>query len=362
MAALTQILPLLIIMIIPACKSISKADKVPLFIGTYTSEGSEGIYRAYFDTETGQLSECQLIAKMENPSFLVKSEENTIYAVNEIDKGKMSVLEKSGDRYDLKYSIETKGHSPCHISRNLDGSMISVANYSSGSITVYHMDNDQVDQISTFQHFGKGLDTVRQNSPHAHSSYFSKDRKYIYALDLGIDEIISYRIMDKGPQKGQTAMKLSPGDGPRHMKPHPIHPYWFVLNELSNTICSVKPSNDGQFELMERHAMLPSDFNASSKAADLHITKDGKYLYASNRGHDSIVIFKVFDNGKMVLQDHILEGIRNPRNFVLSPGDRFLIVANQDDDNLVVFKRLENGQLEPTRHTLTVSKPVCLIF
>ena len=338
-----------------------------LTIGTYTRATSEGIYQADFNSATGELSNLRAIAKVEQPSFLALSKDKEkIYAVSEIDQGKLSVLEKQKDgNYSLDQEISTEGSTTCHVTLNKDESFISVANYRQGSVIIYGLEQGKLTKVALFKHQGSSVHR-RQKVPHPHSSYFSKDEKYIYVPDLGTDEIVAYPIIAGKPTAGKVALKMHPGDGPRHMAPHPTKDLWFVLGELTSVVWSLRPKADGTFEVVGKQNLLPDGVEGRSTAADLHASPDGKYLYTSNRGHQDgyhcISVFQILDSGKLKPQGHVTEGINQPRNFCFSPNGRFLLVANQNGDNIIVFKVNQGGTLEPTGHSIQVSMPVCLKF
>ncbi|MCB4807854.1 lactonase family protein [Tamlana sp. 62-3] len=342
-------------------------NSIPLTIGTYTKESSEGIYQADFNTETGEISNLKLLVKVQEPSFLeLTKDREKLYAVSEIDEGKLSVFKKDKDgSYELNQDISTEGSTTCHVTLNKDESLVSVANYRKGSVTVYKNSSDKLEILTSFKHEGSSVH-FRQKVSHPHSTYFSKDEKYIYVPDLGTDEILSYPIVKGVPQKGKVAIKMNPGDGPRHMALHPTKNMWFVVGEISSVVWTLLPKPDGTFEVIDQQKLLPNGLKGRSTAADIHISPNGKYLYTSNRGHKDgyhcISVFKILDSGKLELKGHVSTGINQPRNFTLSPDGQFLLVANQYGDNIIVFKVKSDGMLELTEHTANISMPVCLKF
>ena len=340
---------------------------IPLTIGTYTKDKSEGVYQADFNTETGAVSNLKLLAKVENPSFLALTKQSEkMFVVSEIDKGKLSFFYKNEDGdYLLEQEISTEGSTTCHVTLNNDETLVSVANYRLGSITVYSLADDKLSKIKSFKHQGSSVH-FRQKVPHPHSTYFSKDESYIYVPDLGTDEIISYPLIDGLPTEGKVAIKMTPGDGPRHMAAHPTKNLWYVVGEMSSVVWTLLPKADGTFEVIDKQNLLPKGIEGRSTAADIHISPNGKYLYTSNRGHQEgyhcISVFKVLESGKLQLQGHVTEGINQPRNFSLSPDGQFLLVANQYGNNIVVFEVKANGMLTLTKHAIEVHMPACLKF
>ena len=355
----------LLFILVFGCKSTIENSTIPILIGTYTSGTSEGIYRADFDNITGELSNLQAIAQIELPSFLALSKnKEKIYAISEIEKGKLSILERQEDGgYTTGQEISTEGSIACHVNLNEDESLVSVTNYGSGDFIVYGTKEGKLHKVESFSHQGSSVHP-RQKIPHPHSSYFSKDEKYIYVLDLGTDEIVSYPITDGKPVTGQVALKMHPGDGPRHMTPHPLKDMWFVVGELSNVVWSIRAKADWTFEIIDKQNLIPADseLDVVYTSSDVHTSPSGRYLYVAIRGLDSIAIFKILDSGKLEPVGHASEGIKQPRNFCLSPNGKFLIVANRYKHDIVVFKVNHDGTLEPTGHSIEVSMPVCLVF
>lgn len=348
--------------------SMNKDEKIiPLTIGTYTKETSEGIYQADFNIETGEISDLKLIVKAVQPSFIaLTKDKEKMYAVSEIDEGKLSLFHQQKDgSYLLNQEISTEGSTTCHVTLNKDESLISVANYRKGSVTVYRLEDDKLLKAASFKHQGSSVH-YRQKVPHPHSTYFSNDEKYIYAPDLGTDKIMAYPIIKGVPAIGTVALKMTPGDGPRHMVAHPTENLWFVVAELSSVVWTLRPKEDGTFEVIDKQKLLPNGLKERSTAADIHVSPNGKYLYTSSRGHKDryhcITVFKIEESGKLEFQGRVTDGINQPRNFSLSPNGKFLLVANQYGDDVIVFKVKENGMLVLTEHAVKLSMPACLKF
>lgn len=349
-------------------KELAKNNMIQLLVGTYTSDSSEGIYSIDFNQEDGSLSNHTLIAKTKNPSYITKSSDgNFVYAVSENKPGEVSSFKWGNDRSALiLISREsTMGEHPCYISLDSTESLLTVANYSSGNIAVYQTEDGRLDSIQIRKHEGSSVVKPNQNEPHAHCSKFSRDRKYIYVADLGIDEIVGYRL-DENNQLGEkfTALKMDAGDGPRHFVYHTTKNIAYIINEFSNTVTVVKIDKEtGLLSKIDKKSTLPDYFGGDSFGADIHISPDGKFLYASNRGHNSIAIFSVDKSGKITLIG--TESVRGdwPRNFTLSPNGKFILVANQKTNNITVFERdFKTGLLAFTGVDFKISKPVCLLF
>lgn len=334
-----------------------------MLIGTYTGGSSEGVYRVDFDPADGSFGEAYLMAKTENPSYLAVSNiKKNVYVVNENEQGTITTYEwNSRGSLNLVDTKSVEGMHPCHVSVNADNTLISVANYSSGNISVFKSEAELVKGGSFHQHEGKGTHS-RQEGPHAHFSAFSPNGKYLYAIDLGIDEVKVYDIVDGGVDAVRTALKTDPEDGPRHLDFHPGKDLVYVLTELSNSVVSCEILEDGTFKPLNKVSALPEGYDGYAFAADIHVSVDGKFLYYSNRGHNSIAVFSLDGNGGMTLIGHATEGIANPRSFTLSPDGKHLIVANQDTDNIISFSVGGDGLLTPTGHEVKVGTPVCIKF
>ena len=355
--------------IVMKTENIIKHKPMELLVGTYTNEKSKGIYKLDFDVQTGSLSNTILLAECENPTYLhISKDRSKVYISNELEPGSISIYEFTEDRKSLTllgdYSSEGRG--ACFIELDKNENLVAAANYSSGSIVVYKLDKtgNIDDGPMGRQHNGSGPHP-NQDSAHAHCVKFDASGKYLYAVDLGIDEILSYEISGNHEiGNGKTALKTDPGDGPRHMIFHPNRNIAFVINELSSSIFSVAVDKvTGKLERIDKQSTLPEDFKGDNACADIHLGKNGKFLYASNRGHNSIAVFSVADNGVLELLD--TEPVKGdwPRNFTLSPDGNFLLVANRKSNNITVFKVDEDsGLLSYTGKQLEISQPVCLKF
>lgn len=349
---------------------MKKGESFELLIGTYTGQGSNGIYKTTFSAESGQLSTPELLVESENPSFLAFSgDRSKVYAVNETQPGFVSVFtwNEAGTMLEQSQKISSEGDHPCFVEVNEKNDLLTVANYSSGTIALYPLDADG-EPTGAFQqatHRGDGPFLPNQASAHAHCARFGPGGDYLYAADLGADKIFGYPIdPTTGLGEQEVALQLNPGDGPRHIAFHPEQPYLFVINELSNTVVSaIIDSQTGKLTAIDRKSTLPSFFEGTSYCADIHLSADGKFLYATNRGHNSIAVFSVSEEGMLTLLQ--TESVRGdwPRNFAISPDGKFVLVANQRSDNITVFNiDPETGMIRFTGQELEMSQPVCLRF
>jgi 6-phosphogluconolactonase len=344
-------------------------DKYLLYIGTYTDGGSKGIYVSPFDIETGFISEPTLAATLSNPSFqTITADKKQLWSVSELwnGGGRVYGYEINWENGELKQvsNLSTLGNGPCYVSVHENTKNILTANYGSGNVS-----NTPVDEMGkstgdsfTHQHLGKGPHASRQKEPHAHSIKVDLKGIYSYAANLGTDKVYAYTI-ENNKLTLKKEITIEPGSGPRHLDFHPSMKAMAVVNELNSTISLFKADRDGCFsELYSSITTLPDNFTSNNQCADIHYSPDGMFLYASNRGHNSIVVYKV-DQATMALEivDWFSETINWPRNFTIDPTGNFIIVANQNANSITVLKRdAANGKLTYTGHRLTVSKPVCV--
>ncbi|WP_119845299.1 lactonase family protein [Reichenbachiella sp. MSK19-1] len=375
-----QLLSLLVGCSLLACTSQSEektvdsttentTEMLTLLVGTYTGQGSDGIYSVQFDPSTGVLSKSQLLVETTSPSFLAYSQDKQkVYAVNETENGGVSSFAWDENKSKLKLVSRraSEGDYPCYVSINPSETLVSVANYGTGNVISYPIDKSGV--IATAgdiqQHEGTGTNPDRQEGPHAHFAQYSKDGTQLYAIDLGIDQVIKYPVTGGKIGAGETALNLEPGDGPRHLVFHPTKALVYVISELSSTVTTAQVNEDGTFETVAQISTLPENIEGDSYCADIHISDDGRYLYASNRGHNSIAIFSV-DEETGALARIANEPVQGdwPRNFCLTPDNKHILVANQKSDNITVFERDDaTGMMHFTGNEIKISQPVCVIF
>jgi 6-phosphogluconolactonase len=364
---------------VTAAEPKEKPDKLWLYVGTYTQPNkSKGIYRLDLDLATGKLSEPQLAGEAVNPSFLAISPDHRfLYAVGEVDDfggkkktGGVSAFAIDAKTGDLKVLNQqpSKGAAPCHIVTDKAGKHVLVANYTGGNATVLPIEADGKLGAATgfVQHTGKSVDASRQGEPHAHSINLDAANHFAFVADLGLDKVMIYKYDgDKGtitPNDPPSA-SVAPGSGPRHFAFHPDGRYAYVINEMGNTITAFKyDAQKGALEELQTVPTLPKDFTGKSWTAEVQVHPSGKFVYGSNRGHDSIAVFTVDEKtGKLTAAGHQNSGIKTPRNFAIDPTGTYLLVGNQDGDSIVVFRiDPKTGELKPTGHSAKVFAPVCL--
>ncbi|NQZ69275.1 MAG: lactonase family protein [Lentisphaeria bacterium] len=350
-----------------------------LFIGTYThDEGGEGIYTYKFNTETGELTYQCVMKGIKEPSFLCLDPSGEhLYAASEIDDyegetaGAVYAYKINRDSGELTLLNErsTVGTITCHLSVDSEDKCLVVANYGSGSVIVYPLNMDgSLGEASDFIQFeGSSINTARQEGPHAHSAIISADDKYVFVPDLGCDKIMQYKLDSDNAKlipNNPPFIKMPPGSGPRHFIIDKSMKYAYVINELAGTIVTFDyHAGSGTLRAKDSVNTLPEGFDGIIGCADLHLTASEKFLYGTNRGHNSLVICKVNDDGTLESLGHEPSGGDEPRNFTISGDDQFLLMANQKEDNILTFKiDHQTGQLEKVQQLNDIGKPVCLIW
>jgi len=355
------------------------AERYLVFVGTYTGPKSKGIHAYRTDTVTGVIEELGLVAEIQNPSFLALHPNGRfLYAASEV----ASADGKPGGSV-IAYQIDTAtgslrelgrastvGGGPCHLMVDRSGRQVLVANYGGGSIASLPVDETgRVGAASGFvQHTGSSVNPNRQKEPHAHSIQVSPDNRFALAADLGTDRLYVYPF---DPAKGlaRTALEqspaLAPGSGPRHFAFHPSGRFVYVINEMLSTVTafSYAASNARMVEL-QTESTLPAGFTGGTSTAEVVVHPNGRFLYGSNRGHDSLALFSIHpSNGRLTAIGHQSTGGRTPRNFNIDPTGQQLWAANQSTDNIVIFKvDGATGALTPTGQELKVGSPVCVKF
>ena len=370
-----------------------KAQQWRVYIGGYNTPDNFGINYFDYDSNIASLTPKGLAIATDNPSYLISNRDGTrIYCVNETasfeGSGTVSTFEiitEDGTLNEIsKYS--TEGTYPCHLSLNKKEDRLITANYGSGSIIMFPVskrDGDLGPRIAFFQFSGSGPDVNRQASSHAHCVAFNPQQTHLYCCDLGADRVMTYSFSRKGiplTAAMEPYIEATAGAGPRHMVFHPRNPFLYVLNELNNTITLYeaeydtfffflikKKSNhkDGKLTQIDTWSLLPNDFIGANTAAAIKIHPNGKFLYASNRGHDSIAVFAINDKtGKLNPVDFFPTGGRFPRDFAIHPDGKSLVIANEGSNNLTTFFiDPETGVLTPSgQDPVKSERPSCVLF
>jgi len=354
-------------------------DQQRLYIGTYTDRGSEGIYSCEFNPVSGVVSTPQLAAVTVDPSFIaIDPQGKYLYAVNETDSfqssrvGAISVFKvhrKSG-KLDFLQQVSSLGAAPAHLSLDKTGKYLLVANYNGGNFAVFPVGKDGLlgKQTAFIQSTGAGANPDRQTGPHAHYIQVTDDNKYVLVADLGTDKVLIYKLYAaSGLVSPDTPafIQSAPGAGPRHLAFSPSGKFMYVLNELSSTVTVFNFTHDSS-SLISRQTIstLPENFKGVNTTAEIKIDQKGKFLYISNRGDDSIVLFGIDpETGLLKMLDRVPSGGKTPRNFEIDPSGQWLFAANQNSDNIALFRiNQENGRLTQTSKFIKIISPVCVEF
>lgn len=355
-----------------ALLSFAQAQPATLFVGTYTADGSHGIYVLQFNTATGALTLVDSMASS-NPSYLAfHAGSQRLYAVNENggeQPGMLSTFLRNAStgRWERMSEVPTGGDHPCYVSVNKGANHVLAANYSGGSLAAFPLDFMGMPGTPLLmQHTGRSVNEARQTAPHVHTAIFSPDEQYVLTADLGTDEVVVYPYKAGSAEGIDTAHrirnKLSPGAGPRHLVFHPRLSVLYVMEELSGKV-SVHRFYKGKLSPLQ--SILADRISVQPGSADIHISPDGRFLYCSNRADaNNIAVFDVqAGSGKLSYSNQQSSGGLRPRNFCIDPSGRYLLVANQGSHHIVVYRiNTATGLPEPLGQELAIPSPVCLLF
>lgn len=354
------------------------ANPTLVYVGTYTRKDSKGIY--VFRLQTTDLEVSQnitlvpmgLAAESSNPSFLeLDLKRRLLFAVNENAEGKVSsfAIQPDGKLTALNQS-SSKGSGPCHLALDKTGKNIVVANYGSGSVAVLPVASDgQLGDATDFlQHSGKSVNPERQQGPHAHCVTFDPGNKFVFVCDLGLDKVMIYRF---DAEKGKLTpadpafVSAKPGAGPRHMSFRPDGRFAYVVNELNSTVTAFSfDANTGALKEIQTESTLPGYYEGPNTCAEVSVHPSGKYLYVSNRGNNTVVLFEIDkDKGTVEYVEEQGTGGKTPRHFGIEPSAKHLAIANQDSDTLLACRiDATNGRLKPSGVFASAPSPTCAIF
>lgn len=355
------------------------ADECFVYVGTYTGQESEGIHVFRFDPATGDSGPIALAAVTDHPSFLaIDPTGRFLYAVNELEtfrgepSGTVSVFELDRGSGKLKpiQRVSSLGAGPAYVSLDRSGRFLMVANYNGGNCAVFPVGKDgRLKPRSAFvQDAGSSVNRERQAGPHTHAIQATRDNRFVLVADLGIDQVLLYRFDERDGTltPGSPAfVKAEPGSGPRQVAEAPSGKFVYVLNELSSTVtvCAFEPAS-GALREKQTVSTLPEPFTGTNTAAEIEVEARGRFLYVSNRGDDSLVVFGIDpDSGELKVLERVPCGGRTPRHFALDPTGRWLMVANQDTNDIHLF-RIDpvSGRLTATSGAWKVPRPVCVSF
>ncbi|NET31919.1 MAG: lactonase family protein [Cyanothece sp. SIO1E1] len=341
-----------------------------LYIGTFSERGSEGIYVFEFDQETAETQQIQTLDNLASPSYIcLHPNGKYLYSGNRAsivegeNWGSLSAFEIAEDGK-IKHLNDASGldEGTCYISTDHSGQQVYIANYAGGSMAAYQLETDGSigPLIASYDH-------QRQNGPvaHAHAAVPSPDNRFLYVPDLGNNEVTTYRILPDAKKLKKSAKRslvVKEGNGPRHFIFHPNGKWAFVAEELSSSVVSVAYRKNGRLKELDRESTLPKDYEDANKVADIHIHPSGRWLYVSNRGHNSLAMYEVDVNSGMLQPIGHQSTLGDwPRGFMITPNGKFLLVANRRTDNIAIFEiDAATGQLTDTGKQIKIPAPVCL--
>jgi 6-phosphogluconolactonase len=338
------------------------------FVGSYTHPSvngkGQGIYTCGLEPSTGKLTLLKTLP-LTNPAYLVLDKDHDyLFAVEESSRDLNPHVHsfKVAENCSLEPLSQRPipGQYACHLGVDAENKFLAVANYGTGNVVLYGLKEGQLtEQLDDVQHEGKSINEQRQEGPHAHATVFSPDNQFLLVVDLGLDEVKSYRF-SSGKLELHSSFKTKPGAGPRHLEFHPNGKNAFIINELDTTVALVR-HQQGTLTEVQTLQTLPDGYTGQRWAAAIHVSPNGKNVYVSNRSHDSIAVL-AFDetNERLEVIQHIASGGQIPRDFALDPTGQFLITAHQNSDDLFSFWIDEMGRLEPTGHSLKLGTPVCV--
>jgi 6-phosphogluconolactonase len=374
---LTALLALFALLAVTA-KAQPAAEEYFVYFGTYTANTSKGIHAYRFQPSTAKLTPLGTVAEAPNPSFLALSPNRRfLYAVNwkgsatvpgdtvsayavDAHTGKLSFLNK----------VSSRGEMPTHLAVDESGRMLLVVNYGSGSVASFQIGKDgRLGEATGFdQHKGSSIVKTRQEGPHAHAVVLPAGNRFALVADLGLDEVFSYRL---DPAKGTFTAndppftKVAPGSGPRHLAFHPNGKFLYANNEISSTVTVFAyQAASGTLQVIQTLSTLPAGFSGSNSTAEIQTDAAGKFLYVSNRGHDSIAVFQIDPaKGTLAPVEHVSTQGKTPRNFSLDATGAYLFAANENSGTVVLFRvDKATGRLTPAGQVLEVPSPSCVIF
>jgi 6-phosphogluconolactonase len=363
-----------------AASDAPRAEKQLVYVGTYTGGGkSKGIYLFELDLATGAIEPKGLAAETVNPSFLaIHPNRRFLYAVSEVadSDGKKTgavaafrIDPATGNLSRLNHQ-PSEGAGPCHLVVDRTGKSVLVANYGGGSIAALPIERDgQLGKATAaIQHSGSSVNPRRQEAPHAHSINVDPANRFAVAADLGLDKVLVYRFDAAGGKlvsNNPPAASVAPGAGPRHFAFHPSGRFAYVINELSCTVTAFAyDAERGVLKELQTITTLPHELREGYSTAEVQVHPSGKFLYGSNRGHDSIVVYSIdAASGKLTRVENEPTQGKTPRNFGIDPTGTYLLAANQGSDSIVVFRiNPKTGELDPTGHVVEAPAPVCVRF
>jgi len=341
------------------------------FVGTYTGEESQGIYHLELSSEAPQFERSGVTTVGDNPSFLaLHPSESILYTVHEVVAGGVSAFRVESDsdgtvRLTRLGRTESGADGPCHCSVHPSGNALFVAHYAGGAVSVIPIRSDGalVNPSDIIHHEGSSRHPNRQREPHPHMATIGPNGRFVYVPDLGTDEVVVYEFRKQNHALRRVgSVNVPPGAGPRHLDFHPEEGFAYLINELDSTLFAFKWDPDtGDLDVIDTVSTLPAGFDGENIAADVHVHPMGDWVYGSNRGHDSITIYRIFDDGTLQFRRTEPSGGSQPRHFAIDRSGRWLFALNRATDDITTFSiDAQTGELEPTGDSLSIPRPVCL--
>lgn len=339
-----------------------------ILLGTYTKRESKGIYSIELDSDNKKLGNLKVEATdIGSPTYLASSKDGQLlFAVAKTDdnQGGLAVYKKEKDAYTHVDTYLAEGAPPCYVAYDETRARVYSANYHKGEVSVFSVnDQGELALLDTATHSGKSVHE-NQQSPHAHYFDLTPDHQFLIACDLGTDEVITYKLTDEDKLDEVDVISVEPGTGPRHIVFHPSEKYAYVFGELSSEVLAFTYNkNTGTLSHLQTLPSIPNKHTSFNGGAAIRLSADGKFLYASNRGHDSLVIYSVKEDGTLELVDYVSTEGEVPRDFNLDPSDSFVVVGHQDSDNLTLFERnKEDGTLKLLQKDVYAPEVVAVTF
>ena len=350
---------------------VADAQEFHLLIGTYANaDKTNGLHVYRFNAETGDFKTLRPVVPALNSSYLaISDDKKNVYAVSEGNDSHVASYSFDAETGALTMQNRVPSDGPCYVAVDKQKKFVFVGNYGGGNLLSIPLraDGSFDTNVQKIQHEGSSVVKDRQEKPHVHSVVLSPDEKFLLVPDLGVDKVYQYKVDVAGKQALSPAARpftaVEPGGGPRHLTFHPNGKLAYLVLELEGAVAAFD-YKDGQLTHKQTITMSPAGFNGEVSGADIHISPDGKFLYASNRKDaDQIAIYSIDPNGKLEVKGHQSVLGKTPRNFALDPTGNFLLAANQNSNDVVIFRRdMKNGLLTPTGKKIQIDKPVCLKF
>jgi 6-phosphogluconolactonase len=342
------------------------------YIGTYTKKDSKGIYSFELDTEKATITNVNVAATIDSPTYLnITEDKQFLYSVaKEGENGGVAAysIDLPSGQLTLLNKQLTPGANPCHVNTDQRHHYLFSTNYHKGTVDSYLIEQEKgtvSPPVSTVHHTGSGPDH-RQEKAHTHYSGMTPDGRYLAAIDLGSDLLVTYSVSEEGKLSEVNRLDLPPGSGPRHLTFHPqLKTIAYLVTEFSSRVIVLNYDPDhGSFSILQSVKTIPEDFTENNQGSAIHVSSDGKFVYSGNRGHNSIAVFKTEEQtGELTYVENTSSEGDWPRDFVLDPTEKFLIVANQESNNLVLFSRdTDTGKLTLVEKDIAAPEPICLKF